>query len=87
MRQERLQSIGGEVMLGLPAGILARLGLCAGCPVNQSVEGGRLMVAPASGNRPRFTLEELLAQCDASAEITPSEQEWFSSPPTGSELV
>jgi antitoxin ChpS len=43
------------------------------------------VVEPKVG--PRYTLEELLAQCDASAELTTEEREWLDTRPVGSELL
>lgn len=36
--------------------------------------------------RPRYNLDELLAQCDASAKVTSEEREWLDAKPAGSEL-
>lgn len=40
-----------------------------------------------SADRVRYTLDELLAQCDPSAELTPQEQEWLDAPAVGRELL
>lgn len=37
--------------------------------------------------RPRYTLDELLAECDYSQPRTPEEQEWLDAPPVGRELL
>ena len=50
-----------------------------------SVDNGRLVVEPAA--RPRYTLDELLAQCDASAEISAEDREWLDARPVGGELL
>lgn len=36
---------------------------------------------------PRYTLAELLAGCDPSAELTKEEREWVDAPPVGRELI
>lgn len=38
-------------------------------------------------SRPRYTLDELLAQCAPSAELTAQEREWLDAPMVGSELI
>ena len=37
--------------------------------------------------RPRYTLDELLAQCDASAELTDEDRAWIGDAPMGDELI
>jgi antitoxin ChpS len=58
-----LRKVGGSVMLAVPPALLDVLHLAAGSKVGLAVENGRLMMEPAA--RPRYTLDELLAQCDA----------------------
>ena len=48
------------------------------------VEADRLIVQPS---RPRYTLEELLAQCEGDQEITAEEREWLDAPRVGNELI
>ncbi len=55
-------------MLAVPPAILDLLHSHAGAIVGLTVDRGRLVVEPAP--RPRFGLNELLAQCDASAEMS-----------------
>ena len=38
-------------------------------------------------SRARYTLDELLAQCDPSAELTAQEREWLDAPAVGRELL
>jgi len=44
-----------------------------------------LIVEPQ--RRPHYTLEELLAQCDPSAEQVPEDREWLDTAPAGGELL
>ncbi len=53
--------------------------------VELTVDNGRLVVEPQM--RPRYTLDELLAQCDGSAEITTEDRQWLDSKPLGAELL
>jgi antitoxin ChpS len=50
-----------------------------------TIENGRLVIEPTA--RPHYTLDELLAQCDASAEISSEDQQWLDNPPLGNELL
>ncbi len=44
-----------------------------------------LVVEPPK--RPRYTLDELLAQCDRKARRTKEEREWLDNKPVGRELI
>jgi antitoxin ChpS len=79
----RLRKVGGSVMLAVPPGILELLNLQAGSAVELTMSGGRLLVTPAR----RYTLEELVAQCDPSAGISDEDREWHGGRATGSELL
>jgi len=85
MYTTKLRKVGGSVMLAVPPALLNVMDLQAGAEVSLAVEGGRLMVEPQQ--RPRYTLDELLAQCDASAEQTAEDREWFDAKPVGGELL
>ena len=64
-----LRNIGGSVMLAVPPAFLDLLNLGAGAKVGTRVEDARLVVERTT--RPRYTLEELLAQCDDAAAPPP----------------
>lgn len=55
-----------------------------GCP---AVRGGRLVIEPQPQPQPRYTLEELLAQCDLTARRSKEDREWLNSNPVGGELI
>lgn len=80
-----LRKVGGSVMLAVPPALLDVLHLAAGAKVGLVVDNGRLVVEPAA--RPRYSLEELLAQCDASTEISAEDREWLDARPVGDELL
>ena len=50
-----------------------------------AVDHGRLVVEPTP--RPRYSLDELLAQCDESAEISAEDRAWLDNTPAGRELL
>jgi len=85
MHTSHLRKVGGSVMLAVPPALLEVLHLGAGAEVGLAVDNGRLVVEPSA--RPRYTLDELLAQCDSSAELTVQEREWLDAPVVGREII
>lgn len=85
MHTTNLRRVGGSVMLAVPPAILDLLHLNAGAKVGLAVDNGRLVVEPQP--RPHYTLDELLAKCDAEAELSPEDQEWLDDKPIGDELL
>lgn len=85
MHTTNLRKVGGSIMLAVPPALLDMLQLDVGARVGISVDNGRLVIEPQA--RPRYTLAELLAQCDTSANLTAEEREWLDSEPAGNELL
>ncbi len=85
MHTTNLRKVGGSVMLAVPPAILDLLHLQVGSAVGLAVDDGRLVVEPT--RRPRYTLDELLAKCDASAEVSEEDQAWLDDKPVGTELL
>jgi antitoxin ChpS len=84
MHTTNLRKVGGSIMLAVPRAILDLLHLHAGATVGMAVEGNRLVVQAQV--KPGYTLDELLAQCDAKAPITDEDRSWTEVPPVGREL-
>jgi antitoxin ChpS len=85
MHTTHLRKVGGSVMLAVPPALLDVLHLSAGTKVGLAVDNGRLVVERKA--RPRYTLDELLAQCDASAKLTTEDREWLDAKSVGGELL
>lgn len=85
MHTTNLRKVGGSIMLAVPPALLDLLRLRPGARVGIAVESGRLVVEPQK--RPRYTLEELLAQCHPKAGRTKEEREWLDDKPIGGELI
>jgi antitoxin ChpS len=85
MHTTNLRKVGGSVMLAVPPALLDILKLEPGAKVGITIESGRLVVQPES--RPRYSLEELLAQCDPKARRSKTEKEWLSGKAVGRELI
>lgn len=79
-----LRSIGGSVVMAIPKRILELVHLQSGSQVNIDVRDGCLVVEPKK--KPRYTLAELLTQCNQSQPMSVEEREWLEAPPVGSEF-
>lgn len=79
-----LRTVGGSVMMAIPKAILEALGLSANEKVGLSVADGRLVVEPTP--RPRYSLADLVAQCDPGAPASKEEREWMNLEPVGDEV-
>jgi antitoxin ChpS len=80
-----LRKVGGSIMLAVPPALLDVLHLRAGANVGLAVRSGRLVVEPLQ--RPRYTLDELLTQCDPTAPRSNEDREWLENTPAGGELI
>jgi antitoxin ChpS len=85
MHTTNLRKVGGSVMLAVPPALLDILQLQPGAKVGIALERGRLIVEPKP--RRRYTLHELLAQCNPKARRSKEEREWLNSKPVGGELI
>ncbi|HXM68845.1 MAG TPA: hypothetical protein VN911_19105 [Candidatus Acidoferrum sp.] len=93
MHTTNLRKVGGSVMLAVPPALLNILQLQPGAKVGVAVESGRLIVE--AHPRPRYSLAELLAQCNprprrskvGSKQSSKQEREWLDSKPVGRELI
>jgi antitoxin ChpS len=85
MHTTSLRKVGGSIMLAVPPALLDLLRLRPGVKVGVTVENGRLVVEPRQ--RPRYTLDELLAQCDPKAPRGKKDREWLRGKPAGGELI
>jgi antitoxin ChpS len=72
-------------MLAIPPTVLEAVDLTAGAAVAVSVDEGRIVVEPRA--RRRYTLDELLAQCDRRARRSRGDKAWVSNRPVGRELL
>ena len=80
-----LRKVGGSVMLAVPPAILEMVHLRSGATVSVAVENGRLIVEPET--KKRYSLQELLAQCDPSAPMSSEDAQWTASALKGQELI
>jgi len=85
MHTTNLRKVGGSIMLVVPPALLKVPHLRPGQKVGLAVHSGRLVVEPQ--RRPRYSLDELLAQCHPKARRAMEEREWLDDKPTGRELI
>ncbi|HLI82945.1 MAG TPA: hypothetical protein VKV17_03455 [Bryobacteraceae bacterium] len=85
MHTTYLRKVGGSIMLAVPPALLDILRLRPGAKVGVAVENGRLVIEPR--RKPRYTLEELLAQCDPKARRGKEDREWLGNRRAGGELI
>ena len=84
MATATLRRVGGSVVMAIPRPILELADLQIGTQVSIDVRDGQLIIAPRK--KPRYTLAELLAQCDFSQPLSDEEREWLDAPPVGNEF-
>ena len=85
MHTTNLRKVGGSVMLAVPPAILDLLSLAVGAKVDIGVESGRMVVKPRE--RPKYTLDELLAQCEETDTPSTDDRAWLEAKPVGRELL
>ncbi len=85
MHTTNLRKVGGSVMLAVPPAVLEILQLQPGAKVGLAIQSGRLVIEPRP--RLRYTLDELLAECNPKKSRTKQEGRWLSDKPVGRELV
>jgi antitoxin ChpS len=81
----RLRKVGGSVMLAIPRAILDALELAPDASVGLSVKAGKLVVDPKK--RKRYSLDELLAQCNPTARRSHHDGVWQKSRRVGREII
>ena len=85
MHYVSLRAVGGSVMVTIPRTFLDVLGLQPNIKVAMTIEDGRLVIEPQA--KPRYTLAELVAQCEAEAPLSAEDQAWLDVPPVGDETA
>lgn len=77
-----VQKWGNSAAVRLPAALLDHLGIAAGDQLDVDIRPDGLVLRPA---KPRYSLAELLAQCDAGAPIPQDVETWDGISPAGKE--
>jgi len=86
MHTTHLRKVGGSVMITLPPVLVDVLGLNIGEKVGLTLKDGQLIIKPKK-TKPKYKLDDLLAQCDHNAEFSEKEKQWLNANPVGRELI
>lgn len=81
-----IRKIGNSSGAIIPSELLRRLNLKDGDSIVIAEVKNSLVITKAT-NRPRYSMDELLAQCDLSATVPEALTEWDSIPPAGDEVL
>lgn len=81
-----IRKIGNSSGMILPSAILKKLNLSDGDEVDVSESGNKIMITPKK-IKPKYTLKELLAQCDLNAPMPNTVKEWDDIQPVGRESL
>lgn len=90
LAKTRLKKAGGSLVMTVPAPARNLLHLTEGQEMAVTVEGSRVVMEPMRETKvrpPKYTLEELLAQCDFDAPYSDEERAWLDEPPMGREIL
>lgn len=87
MTTATLRTVGNSVAVVIPKQWLAVLKLQAGSQVELALDGNRLTLqAPAKAQHKKYTLEQMLAECDPNAPYPEELLEWDGMPAVGREV-
>lgn len=79
-----LRQVGGSLSFAVPPGVKDALGLAAGATLDVTAEKGRLIARPS---RPKYTIDQLIENCDPAAPFPDEAREWIDAPPVGREAL
>jgi antitoxin ChpS len=82
-----LRRAGGSLVLTIPRTYTRALGLTEGERVGVSVAEGKLVVDPATRQRPRYRLSDLVAECDPAGALTAEDEHWLGGHARGDEAL
>ena len=78
-----IRAVGGSLAITIPKAIVDELNLKADAKVALAIVEGQLVIK--TNPRPKYKLEDLLAQCDSTAPRDPELEEWLNAPALGRE--
>lgn len=82
-----VKKAGGSLMVTVPAAVRDALQLVEGQELTVRIDAGRLVYeTKRRRRRPKYTLAELLAQCDVDQPYSEEEKAWLNAPPVGREI-
>lgn len=87
MATAKLRQVGGSTVVAIPPALLKQLNLTADARVTVNVEKDQLVIRPEA--RPRYSLSQLMGQCDLTAPLRRSKAEraFMDAPRAGKEEI
>ena len=85
-----VKKAGGSLIVTVPAPARDLLQLSEGQEMSVSVEEGKLIYEAFTAEprrRSKYTLDELLSQCDFDTPYSDEERAWLDAPPVGREII
>ncbi len=82
-----LRKVGNSTALTFPQGLLRDLGIQAGQSLTLEKIKNGVITLVVQKQKPRYTLDELLAQCDINAEQPEDLALWDAAEPVGREVI
>ncbi len=80
-----LRNVGGSLVMTVPKAIIDELGLQANTKLDVIAQDGNIIAVPR--RRPKYTVEQLVAEWEVWPEQTAEEQEWLDMPSVGNEVI
>ncbi|WP_163836993.1 AbrB/MazE/SpoVT family DNA-binding domain-containing protein [Spartinivicinus ruber] len=80
-----IRKIGNSSGAIIPAALLKKYNLTEGDAINIEENGSNIVISPVT-KRPKYKLDELLAQCDSNAPVSEELSDWDNSPAVGNEI-
>jgi antitoxin MazE len=77
---------GNSAAVRIPAAVLEAARVKVEQDVDVREESGRIIIEPLR-ERPRYTLDELIAKCNSRKRLSREEREWLDAPPLGREAL
>lgn len=81
-----IRKIGNSSGAIIPSAMLKKLDLKEGDTIEITEEGSRIVIQPKT-ERPKYSLDELLLECDKQAELSNELQDWDTAGAVGKELL
>ena len=82
----KVKKWGNSAAVRIPASVMQAANVALDQPVEVREEAGRVVIIPVRP-RPRYKLEELLAQCKPQKRRSREDRAWLEDPPVGRELI
>jgi antitoxin ChpS len=83
-RTTSVRKVGGSLMFAIPKATAEELAIGERSTLSLTVEDGRLVAVPERA-KPRYRIEDLVAQCDLDAPIEGEDRDWYDMPDIGRE--